>query len=64
MPFHLTANALAHLDMPKADLQLEKAFKRIVNTQKKDGTWGQTDPEWLTFLTVQALKNKGGFQIV
>lgn len=59
VPFYLTVNALAHLDMPKADQQLEKAFNRIIDTQKKDGTWGQTDPEWLTFLTVHALKNKG-----
>ena len=59
VPFYQTLNALAHLDLVESDIQVERAFKRLPETQNKDGTWGRIDREWNTFLTVHALKNKG-----
>ena len=59
LPFYQTVNALAHLNLPEAETQLESAFLRLLETQHKDGTWGQRDPEWNTFLCIHALKNKG-----
>jgi hypothetical protein len=49
----------AHLDFPLAESQLERAFKRIYENQNLDGTWSRSEPEWNTFLTIHALKNKG-----
>ncbi len=59
LSFYQTLNALAHLDLPQAERQLEKAFERLWQTQNHDGTWSETEPEWNTFLAVHALKNKG-----
>lgn len=59
LPFYQTVNALAHIDIPAADKQLEKAFSRLYETQNKDGSWGETETEWNTFLAVHALRNKG-----
>ncbi|MGD8522035.1 MAG: hypothetical protein PVF56_12890 [Desulfobacterales bacterium] len=59
LPFYQTLNALAHLDIPAADKQLEKAFIRLSKTQKADGSWSKTESEWNTFLAVHALRNKG-----
>ncbi len=59
VPFYKTLNALAHLDLAESDLQVERAFRILPETQNKDGTWGRNDREWNTFLTVHALKNKG-----
>jgi len=56
--FYQTVNALAHLDLPQADRQLEKAFVLLPRTQNDDGTWGVADNEWNTFLVVHALRNK------
>jgi hypothetical protein len=56
--FYQTVNALAHLDLPQADRQLEKAFALLPRTQNDDGTWGAADNEWNTFLVVHALRNK------
>jgi len=61
LPFSQTLNALAHLNFPLADTQLETAFVRLFKTQNTDGTWDETEPEWNTFLAVHALKNKGLF---
>lgn len=61
VPFYQTANALAHLSINQADVQLERAFKRLYETQRHDGTWGRSDKEWNTFLVVHALKNKKEF---
>ena len=61
LPFYQTLNALAHLNSPSTDTQLEKAFARLFRTQNADGTWDETEPEWNTFLAVHALKNKGLF---
>jgi len=58
IPFYQTLNALAHLDLADSDIQVERAFKRLPETQNRDGTWGRNDREWDTFLTVHALKNK------
>lgn len=58
LPFYHTLNALAHLDFPSAERQLDRAFDRLAALQKKDGTWGRADPEWNTFLAVHALRNK------
>ena len=33
--------------------------KWAYENQNEDGSWGQTECEWNTFLTVHALKNKG-----
>jgi hypothetical protein len=59
IPFYHTVNALAHLDSPSADLQLQEAFNRLAKTQRRDGTWGGLQREWNAFLIVHALKNKG-----
>lgn len=58
LPFFHTLNALAHLDFPQAETQLDKAFLLLIKTQNNDGTWGKMDHEWNTFLTIHALKNK------
>jgi hypothetical protein len=55
IPFYLTVNALAHLDLPSAERQIKRAFKKIRDTQSFDGSWGRTRPEWNTFLVVHAL---------
>jgi hypothetical protein len=61
VPFYQTVNALAHLNLSRADMQLERAFKRLYETQRRDGSWGRSQREWNTFLIVHALKNKGVF---
>ena len=61
LPFYQVANALAHLDMPEADSQLERAFDYLLQSQRPDGTWSTDQPEWHTFLAVHALKNKNRF---
>ena len=61
VPFYQTVNALAHLNLSQADMQLERAFKRLYETQHRDGSWGRSQREWNTFLIVHALKNKGVF---
>ena len=61
LPFYQILNALAHLDYPLADKQLEKAFARLIEIQNTDGTWADTESEWNTFLAVHALKNKALF---
>jgi hypothetical protein len=61
LPFYKVLNALAHLDSPLASIQIKKAFANLYKTQNEDGTWGDDEPEWNTFLAVHALKNKGGF---
>lgn len=58
LSFYQTLNALAHLNFPQANAQLEKAFPIVFDTQNNDGTWGRTEPEWNTFLVVHALKSK------
>ena len=59
LPFYQILNALAHLDIHKAETQLEKAFVLLIENQNTDGTWSQSEPEWNTFLAVHALKSKG-----
>jgi hypothetical protein len=59
LAFYQTLNALAHLDLNLAETQLEKAYALLLETQKSDGTWSQSEPEWNTFLAIHALKNKG-----
>jgi len=59
LPFYQTLNALAHLDLPQADTQVARAFKRLFENQNSDGTWSRSEPEWNTFLAIHALKNKG-----
>jgi hypothetical protein len=61
LPFYQILNALAHLNYPLADKQLEKAFARLFETQNAAGTWAEKESEWNTFLAVHALKNKGLF---
>jgi hypothetical protein len=57
--FYQTLNALAHLELDQAEKQLEKAFVLLFEKQNSDGTWSLDEPEWNTFLTIHALKNKG-----
>lgn len=57
--FYQTVNALAHLHIKQAERQWESVCVRLLNTQNTDGSWGQEDREWNTFLVVHALKNKG-----
>jgi len=59
IPFYQTMNALAHLDNSDGDAQLALAFKRLYRTQKHDGTWNHSQSEWVNFLIIHALKNKG-----
>ena len=59
VPFCQTVNALAHLDSEEANAQLQLAFKRLCETQHRDGTWGRTQKEWKTFLVVHAMRRKG-----
>lgn len=61
LPFYQIVNALAHLDLPQAENQLQRAFRYIVESQRPDGAWGTHQPEWNTFLVVHALKNKNLF---
>ena len=56
--FFQTVNALAHLRLSSAHRQWVKALRILSNTQNKDGSWGNEDLEWNTFLVVHALKNK------
>jgi hypothetical protein len=49
---------LAHIDSFEGDAQLTLAFKRIYETQSRDGHWGGSQPEWNSFLICHALKNK------
>ena len=62
LPFYQTLNALAHLQLPQVEGQLEMAFGRLRKTQNSDGTWGRHEAEWNTFLAVHALRNKGLMQ--
>jgi len=59
IPVFQTVNALAHLRLNSAHSQWVKALTIIENTQNADGSWGDEDREWNTFLVVHALKNKG-----
>jgi hypothetical protein len=59
LPFYQTLNALAHLDLPQVETQLERAFRHLFENQNSDGTWSRSEPEWKTFLAIHALKNKG-----
>jgi len=56
--FFQTVNALAHLRLKSAHRQWVQALRILSNTQNKDGSWGNEDLEWNTFLVVHALKNK------
>ena len=51
-------NALAHLDLPFAQTQLEKAFKRLWENQNRDGTWSRSEPEWNTFLAISCIEKQ------
>lgn len=57
-PFYMTVNALAHIDTPSAEKQLGKAFVLLSRTQNQDGTWGDAETEWNTFLIVHAMRTK------
>ena len=59
LPFYQTVNALAHIDIAAADKQLKQAFPRLYESQNEDGSWGETEAEWNTFLVIHALRNKG-----
>ena len=58
IPFFQTVNAMAHLRIDSAHRQWNKAFTILTGTQNADGSWGDEDREWNTFLVVHALKNK------
>ncbi|MFC1867877.1 hypothetical protein ACFL0H_07065 [Thermodesulfobacteriota bacterium] len=57
--FYQTLNALAHIKTFEVDRQLKNAFKRLPQSQNRDGTWGIKGSEWNTFLVVHAMKNRG-----
>ncbi|MBN1546086.1 MAG: hypothetical protein JW902_05430 [Syntrophaceae bacterium] len=59
IPFFQIVNALAHLRDRTSNHQWNKALPFIINTQNIDGSWGDDDREWNTFLVVHALRNKG-----
>ena len=58
IPFYQTVNALAHLDVPEVDAPVDRAVTHLIKTQGADGTWGEDQAEWNTFLAVHALKNR------
>jgi hypothetical protein len=58
IPFFQTANAIAHLRLNSAHSQWINALTILSNIQNADGSWGDVDREWNTFLVVHALKNK------
>ena len=58
VPFYRTLNALAHLRSETANRQWLQALPVLFERQNRNGTWGDADPEWNTFLVVHALKNK------
>jgi hypothetical protein len=58
IPFYQALNALAHLDTPGVNDQLKRAFAHLEGSQHHDGTWGGSEREWNTFLSVHALRNK------
>lgn len=58
IPFFQTVNAMAHLSMDSAHRQWIKALTILTGAQNADGSWGDEDREWNTFLLVHALKNK------
>ena len=41
VPFFKTINTLAHLNLPQADRQFERALARLIRTQSPDGSWGK-----------------------
>ncbi len=51
-------NILGHSRFQSADRQWTKAFRMVCETQNQDGSWGQNDTEWHTFLIVHALKKR------
>jgi len=59
IPFFQTVNAIAHLHIDSAQRQWVNALTIITEVQNVDGSWGDEDNEWNTFLVVHALKNKG-----
>jgi hypothetical protein len=59
IPFFQTVNAIAHLYIDSAHRQWVKALTIITEVQNVDGSWGDEDNEWNTFLVVHALKKKG-----
>jgi len=59
IPFYQALNALAHLHHPEADRQTNRAIDHLSATQHADGSWGESQRLWCTFLAVHALRNKG-----
>ncbi len=59
IPFYQALNALAHLETPAADRQTKRAIDHLSATQHADGSWGASQRQWCTFLSVHALRNKG-----
>ncbi len=59
IPFYQALNAMAHLDSPEANEQCQAAFAALEKRQNADGSWGNEQREWHTFLTLHALRNKG-----
>ena len=58
IPFYQMINALAHSLRPSAHSQWIKSLGMLSETQNDDGSWGNEDREWNTFLVVHALKKK------
>jgi hypothetical protein len=56
IPFYQAINALAHISHPEVDRQLMKASRLLEDSQNEDGTWGEHQREWHTFLVVHALR--------
>jgi hypothetical protein len=59
IPFYQALNALAHLKHAAAEEQCCKAFESLAARRNPDGSWGLRQPQWATFLTTHALRNKG-----
>ena len=57
IPFYQALNALAHLDPAMSGNMCQKAIEKIAKTQNADGSWGENDSEWCTFLVLHALRN-------
>ncbi len=57
IPFYQMLNALAHLDPALTGDPCQKAFDRLVVTQNDDGSWGDEQRQWDSFLVVHALRS-------
>ena len=57
--FYQAFNTIAQSNLPSARRQVKRAVERIARSQNRDGTWGRSDPEFNTFMVLDALHRQG-----